>query len=410
MTPTHIELLLVPFDTARRGWRMGAGPHHLAARGLASALVTRGYSVITTAIDPGAGRSPTAEIATAFGLDAHLGRYGCGRPWIARGVPAGPERQLQYRGRDAQRPVRAIPAGVLVRRTRRLQYAGDHDDGFSRRDGTGDRVRLVLEGAGSEHPRIRSHRTARNAPPRDARRGRARGPAPGQRRDRLAGAPGTARRRARIRRSRGCRETQPRTCTSISTRSIRRRDRRTALRCQEASMSRRRPVSRTASPAQPHSPQPASPPTPPNAIGTIACAPPRSRSSKRFCPAPRGGADCSGRPFALSSLSPLAFLVPCALCLVPPAAQQPANLLADRWLRLAAARHARAGLPPSRPIADRTDRTGSRSPRRFDGTAACSPLHTPDTWDWSCRLQFKGRADGRRSADTAPGLLDRVSP
>jgi arginase len=68
MTPTHIELLLVPFDTARRGWRMGAGPHHLAARGLASALVTRGYSVNTTAIDPEPADLPTAEIATAFGL------------------------------------------------------------------------------------------------------------------------------------------------------------------------------------------------------------------------------------------------------------------------------------------------------------------------------------------------------
>ena len=39
-----IDLLLVPYDTALRGWRMGAGPERLVAAGLVSRLEALGPS------------------------------------------------------------------------------------------------------------------------------------------------------------------------------------------------------------------------------------------------------------------------------------------------------------------------------------------------------------------------------
>ena len=32
----HVQIIIVPYDTARRGWRCGAGPEHLVAVTLAS--------------------------------------------------------------------------------------------------------------------------------------------------------------------------------------------------------------------------------------------------------------------------------------------------------------------------------------------------------------------------------------
>src|SRR5687767_8089044 len=63
----HIELLVVPFDTARRGWRMGAGPEWLMERGLESRLAAAGHRVDVSLIAPEPGQS-LAEIATAFEL------------------------------------------------------------------------------------------------------------------------------------------------------------------------------------------------------------------------------------------------------------------------------------------------------------------------------------------------------
>ena len=65
-----IRILVVPYDTARRGWRMGAGPEHLLNNGLAARLEAQRHSVRTTIVDPQ--RDAPAEIATAFDLMARI--------------------------------------------------------------------------------------------------------------------------------------------------------------------------------------------------------------------------------------------------------------------------------------------------------------------------------------------------
>lgn len=61
-----IDLLLVPYDTALRGWRMGAGPERLVATGLVSRLESLGHTVATSIVEPE--RDDSAEIRTAFEL------------------------------------------------------------------------------------------------------------------------------------------------------------------------------------------------------------------------------------------------------------------------------------------------------------------------------------------------------
>ena len=64
-----IDLILVPYDSAHRGARMGAGPEHLIAGGLPAHLERCGHRVELTAVDPPAD-SWRAEIRTAFELAA----------------------------------------------------------------------------------------------------------------------------------------------------------------------------------------------------------------------------------------------------------------------------------------------------------------------------------------------------
>jgi len=63
----ELHFLSVPYDTARRGERMGAGPEHLLRSGLADHLRARGHPAHVEPLDP-----PTnafaAEISTAFAL------------------------------------------------------------------------------------------------------------------------------------------------------------------------------------------------------------------------------------------------------------------------------------------------------------------------------------------------------
>lgn len=63
-----IQLLLVPYDTARRGWRSGAGPEHLLQAGLSTHLQRRGHSVADTQVIEADPDQPPAEISTAFEL------------------------------------------------------------------------------------------------------------------------------------------------------------------------------------------------------------------------------------------------------------------------------------------------------------------------------------------------------
>lgn len=62
----NIDLLLVPYDTALRGWRMGAGPERLVAAGLIQRLEVLGHAVSSSVIEPE--RDVPAEIGTAFEL------------------------------------------------------------------------------------------------------------------------------------------------------------------------------------------------------------------------------------------------------------------------------------------------------------------------------------------------------
>jgi arginase len=62
-----VELLLVPYDSGRRDWRMGAGPERLVAAGLVSRLEELGHAVERSIVVPD-GDAPLGEIAAAFGL------------------------------------------------------------------------------------------------------------------------------------------------------------------------------------------------------------------------------------------------------------------------------------------------------------------------------------------------------
>lgn len=63
-----IQLLLVPYDTARRQWRSGAGPEHLLKAGLTAHLQGRGHSVGDIRVIEADRDQPPAEIGTAFQL------------------------------------------------------------------------------------------------------------------------------------------------------------------------------------------------------------------------------------------------------------------------------------------------------------------------------------------------------
>ncbi len=63
----NVDLLLVPYDTGQRGWRMGGGPDHLLRAGLVEHLERQGHDVATDVITDARGAQP-AEIRTAFEL------------------------------------------------------------------------------------------------------------------------------------------------------------------------------------------------------------------------------------------------------------------------------------------------------------------------------------------------------
>lgn len=60
-----VDLLIVPYDTGRRGWRMGAGPEHVLRGGLVERLRSAGHAVVSSVIEAEA-KDASAEIATAF--------------------------------------------------------------------------------------------------------------------------------------------------------------------------------------------------------------------------------------------------------------------------------------------------------------------------------------------------------
>ena len=63
--------MLLPYDSARHGERMGAGPSHLVSHGMLERLRTAGHRTTVTELAPATG-SWVAEIGTAFDLDRQL--------------------------------------------------------------------------------------------------------------------------------------------------------------------------------------------------------------------------------------------------------------------------------------------------------------------------------------------------
>jgi arginase len=61
------RLLLVPYDSAQRNVRMGAGPEHLCTSGLKEHLIAQGHSIDVEIIEP-ASQNWRAEVQTSFEL------------------------------------------------------------------------------------------------------------------------------------------------------------------------------------------------------------------------------------------------------------------------------------------------------------------------------------------------------
>ena len=68
----NVQLLLVPYDTALRGWRSGAGPEHLLQAGLTDHLQGNGHVVAGIQVIEDDSAQPPAEIRTAFELARRL--------------------------------------------------------------------------------------------------------------------------------------------------------------------------------------------------------------------------------------------------------------------------------------------------------------------------------------------------
>jgi arginase len=64
----NIQLLLVPYDTALRGWRSGAGPEHLVETGLPAHLEACGHHVAGIQVIEDDPAQAPAEVRTAFEL------------------------------------------------------------------------------------------------------------------------------------------------------------------------------------------------------------------------------------------------------------------------------------------------------------------------------------------------------
>jgi len=68
----NVQLVLVPYDSGRRGWRCGAGPEHLVRAGLPAHLQQQGHTVTAIHIIEDDPTYSPAEIRTAFELIRRL--------------------------------------------------------------------------------------------------------------------------------------------------------------------------------------------------------------------------------------------------------------------------------------------------------------------------------------------------
>jgi arginase len=69
----HVQIIVVPYDTALRDWRSGAGPDHLLRAGLVAHLRGKGHAVAEVEVIEADPTQPPAEIATGFELMRKVG-------------------------------------------------------------------------------------------------------------------------------------------------------------------------------------------------------------------------------------------------------------------------------------------------------------------------------------------------
>ena len=83
MPVRNVGITLLPYDSARRGERMGAGPPHLVSHGLVERMRAAGHATTVVELAPTPG-SWVAEVGTAFDLDRQLAASVAGT--VARGA------------------------------------------------------------------------------------------------------------------------------------------------------------------------------------------------------------------------------------------------------------------------------------------------------------------------------------
>src|SRR5579859_3129828 len=64
MDNRHVQIILAPYDSGYREWRMGQGPQYVLEHGLRNALVQRGYNIASKSIEV----NLVTENATAFAV------------------------------------------------------------------------------------------------------------------------------------------------------------------------------------------------------------------------------------------------------------------------------------------------------------------------------------------------------
>lgn len=73
MNGPAVEVIVVPWDSGRRAWRMGAGPLHLMERGLRERLAALGLDAHVTVVDPQG--LPANDPTSAFAIGDEIARH-----------------------------------------------------------------------------------------------------------------------------------------------------------------------------------------------------------------------------------------------------------------------------------------------------------------------------------------------
>lgn len=150
-----LRIIAVPYDTAIRDWRMGAGPDRLLECGLEDHLRAAGHRVAIERIELPPDE-PTSEISTAFELAVRL------RDRIHDARSAG-ELPIVLAGNcgTALGTLAALadagPGVGLAGCARRSEHARDHGQRLPGRDGACNGDRPLLDTPRQHDPRLPPH-------------------------------------------------------------------------------------------------------------------------------------------------------------------------------------------------------------------------------------------------------------